>query len=120
MMIGKIVSRDGKLWVLYETSRYSEPKIDFLWWEIVQTKASPYGFERPAEGDKVRYNGIGTDEWVACHPETLRVTGTVWTRNKADKTETVSAPSPKVRAGIETRWHDGRWEKLLKKGWVPA
>ncbi len=29
-------------------------------------------------------------------------------------------PSPKVRNGIATRWIDGRWEKCLKRGWVPA
>src|SRR5688572_25756657 len=31
-------------------------------------------------------------------------------------------PCPKVRRGIETRWNGtyGRWEKLLKVGWVPA
>jgi len=27
---------------------------------------------------------------------------------------------PKVRKGIETRWHNGRWEKLLKAGWTTA
>jgi hypothetical protein len=32
-------------------------------------------------------------------------------------------PYPKVRKGVETRWHkwNGRWEKYLKaQGWVPA
>jgi hypothetical protein len=28
--------------------------------------------------------------------------------------------APKVRKGIELRWNCGRWEKLLRKGWVPA
>jgi hypothetical protein len=27
---------------------------------------------------------------------------------------------PKVRAGIETRYYRGRWEKLLKTGWKAA
>ena len=30
-------------------------------------------------------------------------------------------PCPKVRKGIETRWHNGQWEKYTKnKGWVSA
>lgn len=30
-------------------------------------------------------------------------------------------PCPKVRAGIETRWRGGYWQKYLKaKGWVAA
>ena len=34
-------------------------------------------------------------------------------------TEETEVPCPKVRAGIETRWRDGRWQKYLKtKGWV--
>ena len=36
-------------------------------------------------------------------------------------TEQTPVPCPKVRAGIETRWRNGRWEKYLKtKGWVSA
>lgn len=29
-------------------------------------------------------------------------------------------PCPKVRKGIGVRYQCGRWEKLLRKGWVPA
>jgi hypothetical protein len=35
--------------------------------------------------------------------------------------ETTEVLRPKVRRGIETRWHNGRWEKYLKaQGWVAA
>lgn len=34
------------------------------------------------------------------------------------RTVTLDIPCPKCRT--ETRWHDGRWEKLLRKGWVPV
>lgn len=37
---------------------------------------------------------------------------------EAAHVETIPVPPPKVRAGIETRWKDGRWERLLKRGWV--
>jgi hypothetical protein len=35
-------------------------------------------------------------------------------------TEREPLPCPKVRKGTETRYCQGRWEKLLRKGWVPA
>lgn len=31
----------------------------------------------------------------------------------------IPIPPPKVRAGVEVRWNEGRWQKYLKaKGWV--
>ena len=40
---------------------------------------------------------------------------------KAVKVETFDIPCPKVRAGLPTRFRDGRWQKCLKsQGWVPA
>ena len=46
-------------------------------------------------------------------------------QTKALTVEEVDIPCPKVRAGMETRWHSwghpGRWEKYTKtKGWIPA
>ena len=35
-------------------------------------------------------------------------------------TYSVLIPCPKVRKGIETRYRNGFWEKLLKSGWVAA
>ena len=42
-------------------------------------------------------------------------------KTQAIKQEQVPVPPPKVRAGIETRYRRGQWEKYLKsKGWVAA
>lgn len=39
---------------------------------------------------------------------------------KCIKQEVIPIPCPKVRKGIETRWH-GHWQKYLQtKGWVAA
>lgn len=49
-----------------------------------------------------------------------------WTflRPFRDDPEHEIIPCPKVRAGVQVRWHHngywGSWEKLLKKGWVSA
>ena len=42
---------------------------------------------------------------------------------KAMRVDTEPYPCPKVRKGIETRYHYGRWEKYLKsskRGWIPV
>lgn len=39
---------------------------------------------------------------------------------KATILEVTDIPRPKIRPGIETRWHNGGWQKLLRKGWVPC
>jgi hypothetical protein len=122
-MEGKLVNRNGKLFVLYQTSSYSKPEITYMWWLIESVKGNSYHCDRPEEGDIAVYQSDGRT-WQTRRPDTHRSTGTVWTvgdgNTKADHVETVSAPSPKVRNGIEIRWHEGRYEKLLKKGWVPA
>ena len=41
-------------------------------------------------------------------------------KTKSIDTIIESIPCPKVRSGIETRWYNGQWQKLLKKGWVQA
>ena len=63
-----------------------------------------------------RYEVIG-EHWTRPLVVRLKDDG----RTQAVKQETEDIPCPKVRAGIETRFRNGRWEKWLKaKGWVPA
>lgn len=119
MLKGKIVSRDGRLFVLYETALENEPTIKFIWWAIESTAGNPYHCSRPLEGDTVTYRGNG--QWSA-HNSDNQSTGSVYTGagdSEAAHVEYVSAPAPKTR-GKEARWYQGRWEKLLKRGWVPA
>lgn len=116
-MIGKILNRNGRLFVLYESPHENEPFVTYLWYAIESTTANPYSGYRPEEGDLVRYTSHG--RWVV---ESRIGAGSVDTgagdRPAAHK-ETVSVPCPPTR-GKEARWNRGRWEKLLKKGWVPV
>jgi len=41
-------------------------------------------------------------------------------KTQSIETITEDIPCPKVRNGIETRFENGRWEKLLKTGWKLA
>jgi hypothetical protein len=118
---GVLRERNGALFVLYETTLDSEPKIFYRWWRVQRTTADHYGYARPSDGDSVRYAGSG--HWHATEKATGRGCGSVYTGDgstQAEHVEEVSAPAPKVRRGVEVRWASGRWEKLLKRGWVPA
>lgn len=118
-MEGTLKSRNGKLYVLYASDEYSEPFRQYIWWRVLESRGTGYG-ERPEAGDLA--TSIGGGEWRARNPSTHRSTGTVSTgtgSTQAETVERVSIPPPTV-AGKELRWRDGRWEKLLAKGWVPA
>ena len=115
-MIGKIVNRNGKLYVLVSDALWSEPTIIYRFWLIERSIANAYGFERPEEGDEVRYAGDG--HWHVLN----RLAGGVWTGDgstPAAVVEKVSAPVPPAR-GKDLRWHEGRWQRLYKNGWRDA
>lgn len=125
-MEGTLKSRNGKLYVLYTSDEYSEPFRQYLWWRVLETRGTGYG-ERPEAGDIATSTGGG--EWRTRNPSTHRSTGLVSTGTGSTQAETmrtstcsverVSIPPPTI-SGKELRWRDGRWEKLLAKGWVPA
>lgn len=118
-MEGALKSRDGKLYVLYTYDESDEPFRQHLWWRVLETRGTGYG-ERPEAGDLVTSTGGGT--WRARQPSTHRSTGTVWTgtgSTQAEIVERVSVPPPTAR-GKTLRWHEGRWERYLARGWVSA
>lgn len=117
---GEIRERGGKLYVVYASEDYSRPSRTTLWWRVVQTTASAYGFERPAAGDVATSGGGG--QWSTRNPVTHRGTGGVSTGNGSAESEfreeTPVLPPP--ARGKELRWMYGKWEKLTAKGWVQA
>jgi hypothetical protein len=115
-MQGKLVDRNGALHVLYQTTYDAEPVRRSLYWKVLQTTGNPYGRERPAVGDGVRYNGSGS--WTV----TSRTAGSVSTGNgTADAAFIEDAPVPPPSArGKELRWYQGRWQRLSPKGWIDA
>jgi hypothetical protein len=119
MMEGTLKSRDGKLYVLYTYDEYSEPYRQYLWWRVLEIRGTGYG-ERPETGDIATSEGGGG--WRTRNPATHRSTGSVSTGTGSTQAETVERVSihPPAVGGKELRWRDGRWEKLLAKGWVPA
>ena len=118
-MEGTLKNRNGKLYVLYTSDEYSEPFRQFIWWRVLETRGTGYS-ERPEAGDLATSTGGGG--WRTRNPSTHRSTGSVSTGTGSTQAETVERVSinPPPAGGKELRWRDGRWEKLMAKGWVPA
>lgn len=113
-MEGKVLNRNGKTYVLYVYNEYAEPYRQFVWWRIHETRRDPYSMRSPEDGDLVRYQGNGV--WKGEHGGTV-VTGDG--KTQAETTERVSVQAP-LSGGKELRWNDGRWQKLMARGWVDA
>jgi hypothetical protein len=121
MLTGKLAERDGKLFVVYASPLDGAPKLRCLWWAVEKTRGNAYNAYRPEAGDTVRSTG---DEWWTANREGVasNVGCVAFSSGKqADYIEEIDVPAPKVRKGIETRWHQGAWQRFSKRdGWIPA
>lgn len=113
MLNGTIVLLDGVPHVRCPMTLFAEPV------EVVRYWPLPAATGRVDEGDETFYQGDGY----------VLVTNSRWGgrnyalpnggQTEAVKVEEFPVPEPKTR--LETRWKDGRWEKLTKRsGWVAA
>jgi len=121
-MQGTLKSRNGKLYVLYTYDEFSEPFRQYIWYRVLQSRGNGYG-DRPEDGDIATSSSVGSGgEWQTHNPSTHRSTGSVSTGTGSTKAESVERVSlnPPSTGGKQLRWHDGRWEKLMARGWVPA
>ena len=95
---------------------YSDPREITAYWRVSKTVRDPYRPRFPQHGDMLRKTDcVGGmmhyfgDGYSLYFPSNMR----------AERIETREVPCPKVRKSVETRYHNGRWEKYLKtSGWV--
>jgi len=115
MLTGTIETIGGNMYVKYSTTLDSEPTRKTVWWKIDSVRPHAWSSARrwPETGDEVT-SVSGSDEWRAAG-YAVHFPGD----RQAEKVEYEPVPCPKTR-GKQARWRDGRWEKLLAKGWVPA
>ena len=116
-MNGKIVKRGDSIFVEVVYRQSGHPRDTVLLWKSERVVRDPYRPGFPEDGDAVRDGGIAGG-WANYH-------GEGWTVQFGSNCQAESAterdvPCPKVRKGIETRWHNGEWQKMLKGGWVRA
>ena len=118
-----LVDRNGELYILNETSNYYEPKLSFAFYptgiktcDFRRTYGDPHTVivEETRDPGRYRLTDPAHRDWKL----------EIWLSDVGKTVprwfEEVSAPAPKMRGNIETRWQSGRWEKRLKKGWVLA
>jgi hypothetical protein len=116
---GTLKNRNGALYVLYTFDEDSAPVRQYIWYRVLGTRGTGYG-EHPEAGDLT--TRVSAGDWRARNPTTQRLTGYVSTgtgSTLAELVERVDIPPP-ATAGKKIRWHQGRWEKLLARGWAPA
>jgi hypothetical protein len=132
---------DGNLYVVNDDTDSREPVRRRLWWPVLATEGYlPCWFE-PESVDGGEFCQLcGQRNTSVSHssvtPDTLRLGGydgryggtlsngarfyvRIDPRGQAVKIEETPIPCPKVRAGMETRFERGSWQKYLKaQGWV--
>lgn len=117
MISGTIRQTGPEAWIVeHSYSAQSEPVLITVSWRV--TGARRTGPFAPALADGTRVDSIaGRDAWQAYREGDYL---TVETEHSGTIRE-IPYPCPKVRAGIETRYRYGQWEKNTKaKGWVAA
>lgn len=116
---GTLEEKDGRLCIRYESRDDMEPTLRIMYWPVIRYTGNGYGY-LPKAGDCVEDVREGT--WIASDCVSKKVTGTVFMDSKAQAIHYTKEQiaCPKVRNGVETRYRDGAWQKLLKRGWVRA
>jgi hypothetical protein len=120
MLRGKIIDMGkGKLGFEHTSYDSREPVAQVMVWEMLEAACSGYSWCEQGQAigreasiaDGVVSCYLGQGNYVRCY---LPERGST----KATMVRSESVPCPKVRKGIETRWRDGRWQKLLRAGWT--
>jgi hypothetical protein len=117
---GKIIALEhSKFGFEYVTTDYNKPERIRQVWPIASLKSEGMSYCRvdeaigkPASITDGRVSCyLGNGNWVRGELSNLGQTASL-------SIEITPIPCPKCRR--ETRWHNGAWQKLMKKGWVPA
>jgi len=117
-MRGNLEYRDGAWQVTVADAMLAEPTRYLTSWRVTGAFPAP-GSYGPApqltDGAEVTYLHNGRFQLY-------RDGGYTWidTEEKGER-RTESIPPPRVRAGVDVRYHDGRWQKYSKRlGWSNA
>lgn len=113
---GRIRHRNGKMFVVYTTTLSSEPRRLIRWWRVIEPYSNRYSMARPEDGDLATHTSGAGAVWNTSNRNGS--TGRVEVEDQATLEEV--GVEPPRSGGKQLRWNDGRWEKLMAKGWIPA
>jgi hypothetical protein len=120
---GVLEYRDGWLCLRVAEPMFNEPQLVTLWFPIERENPGDRavldltGCHGSMHGGRVSFR-MGTSSTAAWAQERPLPDGG---KTVAIASMVTPIPCPKVRAGIQTRYRNGRWEKYLKSaGWVAA
>ena len=116
-MIHGTVRQAGREWTVeHRYSVFAEPQWNTVAWKVTGARRTGPFAPDLADGLAVDHCGMGSDRFQAYAQGDYLILET-----EHEGTVTLSDyPCPKVRGGIATRYRNGRWEKCLRAGWVPA
>lgn len=110
--------RDGWLCVRDVSCMWDEPVVLRHWWPA---RAEPWVRNKDWHGKRAYRHAAG---WYQVEVGDGFVRPDVRLKDggstQAMFTERWPVPKPRVSSGVQTRFRNARWEKLLKKGWVSA
>jgi len=114
-----VIEEKGTHYFVRANTGWNEPKIAYAWFPIYNIDCHASVFVGKLLDDLGIYGrlseyALGFEDSLGGRRCKLRIRSDI----KPVKIEFTDAPRPKVRKGVEVRWNDGAWEKLLKRGWV--
>lgn len=119
---GKIMAIDGdpnRLGFVSDTTSWVEPLLIRHTWEIPEVRTRGVSWCDPQQA--IGKDATLTYGRVHCYLGNGNYLDTTLPQGgdtQATFVEKMAVSRPKCRT--ETRWHDGRWEKHMRKGWVAA
>lgn len=120
-MRGQLLMHAGQLCVRLADPRYDEP-IENVWiWRVLRVTGNGT-MPIPCEGDQAESRVNTTDdehEWKVWRGNFIL--GRAYSERTACHSEQNAIPCPKVKAGTQTRYQGGEWQKMhARRGWIPA
>ena len=114
-MIGHLTLIGRDYHVVTSNTEYAQPVRVLTGWRVLNARVTGPPAPELQAGLEVQYLTGSNDTWQTYrHGAYL-----ILTTEHEGWTSAAPLPCPKVRAGVETRYRDGRWQKYLKaRGWV--
>jgi len=102
------------------STHYAEPISIRHVWELERVRTGGYSYCRI--DDAIGKPATCTDGRVSCYlGQGNSLTGDMSQGGSTKAITIEQSPIPRPKCRVETRWHNGRWEKYTKaKGWQPA